>query len=120
MRLYAKKYNNKKSRFARASARFSALALNGNALNCNEKLNVSVDSCSTLASLVPLLACAREQTFPSPKTGKRCLKYGLWFTLIRWGGNPNLQKYVIANEVKQSKKYKTQRDCFVVTLLSMT
>ena len=56
MRLYAKKYNNKKSRFARASARFSALALNGNALNCNEKLNVSVDSCSTLASLVPLLA----------------------------------------------------------------
>ena len=60
MRLYAKKYNNKKSRFARASARFSALALNGNALNCNEKLNVSVDSCSTLASLVPLLAWARE------------------------------------------------------------
>ena len=76
MRLYAKKYNNKKSRFARASARFSALALNGNALNCNEKLNVSVDSCSTLASLVPLIACAREQTFPSPKTGRRCLKDG--------------------------------------------
>ena len=37
----------------------SALALNGNAHNCNEKLNVSVGSCSTLASLVPLLAWAR-------------------------------------------------------------
>ena len=63
MRLYAKKYNNKKSRFARASARFSALALNGNALNCNEKLNVSVDSCSTLASLVPLLALSTPVGF---------------------------------------------------------
>ena len=63
MKLYAKKYNNKKSRFARASARFSALALNGNALNCNEKLNVSVDSCSTLASLVPLLALSTPVGF---------------------------------------------------------
>ena len=63
MRLYAKKYNNKKSRFARASARFSALALNGNALNCNEKLNVSVDSCSTLASLLPLLALSTPVGF---------------------------------------------------------
>ena len=37
-----------------------ALALNGNAHNCNEKLNVSVVSCSTLASLVPLLACKKK------------------------------------------------------------
>ena len=57
---------------------FSALALNGNALNCNEKLNVSVDSCSTLASLVPLLAWAREQIFPSPKTGRKCVSRCCW------------------------------------------
>ena len=37
----------------------STLALNGNTHNCNEKLNVFVDSCSTLASLVPLFAWAR-------------------------------------------------------------
>ena len=52
---------------------FSALALNGNALNCNEKLNVSVDSCSTLASLVPLLALSAPVGFGlRPAILRRC------------------------------------------------
>ena len=42
----------------------STLALNGNAHNCNEKLNVFVDSCSPLASLVSLLAWRGKTNLP--------------------------------------------------------